>query len=155
MHVYKCVCVCVHACTLWWVPDGSFQFRNTCPSVCASLVAQVVKNLQGTWVQTLGWEDLEKEMATHSSILAWRTLWTEPGGPQSMGSQGAWGNFFFYNIITFPCLSCYSSLFLKLYWLDQSSILSYHFFTYIICLWSQESLPFYFPNFYFSKVIMF
>ena len=36
-----------------------------------------------------GWEDpLEKEMATHSSILAWRTLWTEePGGLQSMGSQ--------------------------------------------------------------------
>ena len=41
------------------------------------------------WVQPLGWEDpLEKEMATHSSILAWRILWTEePGGLQSMGSQ--------------------------------------------------------------------
>ena len=42
----------------------------------ASLVAQMVKNLpamQDTWVQSLGWEDpLEKEMATHSSILAWR-----------------------------------------------------------------------------------
>ena len=41
-----------------------------------------------TWVQSLGQEDpLEKEMATHSSILAWRILWTEEGGPQSMGSQ--------------------------------------------------------------------
>ena len=42
-----------------------------------------------TQVPTLGWEDpLEKEMATHSSILAWRIPWTEkPGGLQSIGSQ--------------------------------------------------------------------
>ena len=42
-----------------------------------------------TWVQHLSWEDLlEKEMATHSSILAWRIPWTEePGGLQFMGSQ--------------------------------------------------------------------
>ena len=42
-----------------------------------------------TWVRSLGWEDpLEEEMATHSSILAWRIPWTEePGGLQSMGSQ--------------------------------------------------------------------
>ena len=51
-----------------------------------------VKNLpaiQETQVQSLGWEDpLEKEMATHSSILAWRIPWTEgPGGLQSMGLQ--------------------------------------------------------------------
>ena len=41
------------------------------------------------WVRSLGWEDpLEKEMATHSSILAWRILWTEePDRLQSMGSQ--------------------------------------------------------------------
>ena len=45
--------------------------------------------MQETWVRSLGWEDpLEKEMATHSSILAWEIPWTEePGGPQSMGSQ--------------------------------------------------------------------
>ena len=44
---------------------------------------------QETWVQSLGREDpLEKEMATHSSILAWRIPWTEePGKLQSMGSQ--------------------------------------------------------------------
>ena len=58
----------------------------------ASLVAQWVKNLsavQETWVQSLGWEDpLEKEMATHSSILAWRIPWAEePGGLQPTGSQ--------------------------------------------------------------------
>jgi len=46
----------------------------------ASLVAQLVKNpppMQETWVRSLGWEDpLEKEKATHSSILAWRIPWT-------------------------------------------------------------------------------
>ena len=42
-----------------------------------------------TWVRSLGWEDpLEKRMATHSSVLAWKIPWTEePGGLQSMGSQ--------------------------------------------------------------------
>ena len=42
-----------------------------------------------TWVRSLGWEDpLEKEMATHSRIIAWEIPWTEePGGLQSMGSQ--------------------------------------------------------------------
>ena len=47
----------------------------------ASLVVQTLKRLPAmweTWVQSLGWEDpLEKEMATHSSILAWRIPWTE------------------------------------------------------------------------------
>ena len=45
--------------------------------------------VQETWVRSLGWEDpLEKEMPTHSSILAWRIPWTEePGGLQSMESQ--------------------------------------------------------------------
>ena len=52
----------------------------------------MVKNLpamQETWVRLLGWEDpLEKGMATHSLILAWRIPWTEePGGLQSIGSQ--------------------------------------------------------------------
>jgi len=51
----------------------------------------MVKNLPAipeTWVQSLSQEDrLEKEMATHSSVLAWRIPWTEePGGLQSMGS---------------------------------------------------------------------
>ena len=58
----------------------------------ASLVAQMGKSLsamQETWVRSLSWEDpLEKGMAIHSSILAWRIPWTEePGRLQSMGSQ--------------------------------------------------------------------
>ena len=57
-----------------------------------SVSTQRVKNLpaiQDTWVQSLGWEDsLEKGMATHSSILAWRIPGTEePGGLRSLGSQ--------------------------------------------------------------------
>ena len=45
--------------------------------------------MQETWTQSVGWEDpLEEEMATHSSIFAWRIPWTEePGGLQSIGSQ--------------------------------------------------------------------
>ena len=58
----------------------------------ASLAAQSVKNLpavQKTRVRSLSWEDpMEKEMATHSSIFAWKVSWTEePGGLQSMVSQ--------------------------------------------------------------------
>ena len=58
----------------------------------ASLITQMVKNspvIQETWVQSLGQKDpLENEMATHSSIFAWRVLWTEePGGLQFMGLQ--------------------------------------------------------------------
>ena len=61
-------------------------------SLVASLVAQMVKRLpamQEPRVQFLGWEDpLEKEMAIHSSTLAWKIAWTEePDKPQSMGSQ--------------------------------------------------------------------
>ena len=55
-------------------------------------MAQTVKRLPTTWetcVQSLGWEDLlEKEMATHSSILSWKIPWMEESGRlQSMGSQ--------------------------------------------------------------------
>ena len=62
------------------------------PKNMALLVAQRVKNLplvRETEVQTVSWKDpLEKGMAIHYSILAWRFPWTEEdGGPQSMGSQ--------------------------------------------------------------------
>ena len=55
-------------------------------------MAQTVKRLlavRETWIQSLGWGDpLEKEMATHSSTLAWKIPWTEePGRLQSVGSQ--------------------------------------------------------------------
>ena len=55
-------------------------------------MAQTVKRgpaMWDTWVRSLGWEDpLEKEMATHSSTIAWKIPWTEePDGLQAMGSQ--------------------------------------------------------------------
>ena len=58
-------------------------------------MTQLVKNLpvmQEIWVRSLGWEDpLEKGMATHSSILAWRIPWTEESVRlQSMGSEKSW-----------------------------------------------------------------
>ena len=61
-------------------------------NIGASLVAQTVKNpstMQETWVRSLGQKDpLEKEMATHSSTLAWKIAWTEePHSLQSMGLQ--------------------------------------------------------------------
>ena len=63
----------------------------------ASLVAQMVKNLSAmweAWIRSLGRKDLlEKEMVTHSRILAWRIPWTEePGRLQSVGSQGVGHN---------------------------------------------------------------
>ena len=65
---------------------------RTLTEIWVSLVAQMIKNLpvmQETWVQSLGQEvPLEKEMVTHSSILAWRIPWTEELGKlQSMGLQ--------------------------------------------------------------------
>ena len=66
--------------------------RDFYPSIVASLVTQLVKSLPAvweTWVRSLGQKDpMEKKMATHSNILAWRIQWTEePGGLQSTGSQ--------------------------------------------------------------------
>ena len=70
----------------------SSLINKLCVCVYASLVAQRVKHLpvmRKTQVCSLGREDpREKEIATHSSILAWRISWTEePGGLQSMESQ--------------------------------------------------------------------
>ena len=70
----------------------SYVYKLPYMFIRASLTTQLVNHLpamQEAWVQFLGREDpLEKEMATHSSILAWRIPWTEePGGLQSMGSQ--------------------------------------------------------------------
>ena len=73
-------------------PHLEFMFLFLSFKGASSLVAQTVKNLlamQGTYVRSLGQEDpLEKGMATHSSILAWRIPWTaEPGRLQSRWSQ--------------------------------------------------------------------
>ena len=62
---------------MWGFPDGSNYLKN-------------LLTIQKTQIQSLGQEDpLEEGMATHSSVLAWRIPWIEePGGQQSMGSQG-------------------------------------------------------------------
>ena len=80
-------CIAGRFFTIWAIMKLKFSKNNG-----ASLVAQRLKHLPAmreNWVQSLGWEDpLEKEMATHSSILAWRIPWTEePGGLQSTGLQ--------------------------------------------------------------------
>ena len=111
--VSVCESVCVSMCLCTWVwrflkwyeyhpfcipyllpiPTLSGPFIWPCLQLYwASLVAHLVKNLpavQETGVRSLGWEDpLQKGMATHSSILAWKISWTqEPGGLQSMGLQ--------------------------------------------------------------------
>ena len=68
------------------------EFQNEKIQFITTLVAQTIKRLPTTWetqVRSLDWEDtLEKEMATHSSVLAWRIPWMEePDGLQCMGSQ--------------------------------------------------------------------
>ena len=70
----------------WWLDQLKHQFGK----LIIGFLVNSVKNLpavQETWVRSLRWEDpLEKEMANHSSILAWKIPWTEePGGLQSMG----------------------------------------------------------------------
>ena len=74
--MYVCVCVCVYIYTRIYC-----ICVHTLDTYLDSLVAQMVENqpaMQETWVRSLGQENpLEKEMATHSSILAWRIPWTE------------------------------------------------------------------------------
>ena len=93
IYIYICLCVCN------WITLQSVHLKLTqnCKWTTphlkrASLVAQMVKRLptmRETLVRSLGREDpLEKEMATHSSTLAWKIPWMEePGRQQSMGSQ--------------------------------------------------------------------
>ena len=100
-------------------------------------MAQTVKNLpavQETRVRSLGWEDpLEKEMAIHSSILAWRIPWTEePGGLESMGPQRVrndWAKHFHFHFCKFRRINtteleeemanCFSILFCEIPWTEE------------------------------------
>ena len=102
----------------WWWQDllSSYHMLDTFKIITfvhsnwgASWVAQwsrVHPPVQETWVRSLGQEDpLEKEMATHSSILAWKILWTEePGGLQSMGSQKVRHNSYTQHMHTHNCM---------------------------------------------------
>ena len=75
----------------WTILHKSFKWILELTNSLTSLVAQMVKclsTMQEIQVQSLGWEDLEKEIATHSSILAWKIPGKEePGRLQSMGLQ--------------------------------------------------------------------
>ena len=76
----------------WSIKQYNHFIRLTCTVFSGvSLAAQRVKNppaMQENWVWFLGQEDpLEKEMANHPSVLAWKIPWEDPGRPQSMGSQ--------------------------------------------------------------------
>ena len=101
----------------WWWQDllssyhmlDAFKITFVHSNCGASWVAQwsrVHLPVQETWVRSLGQEDpLEKEMATHSSILAWRIPWTEePGELQSMGSQKVRHNSHTQHIHTHNCM---------------------------------------------------
>ena len=92
--VYLCMRISLHIMPSWpiWVITNSRVSSFFIAEWMGFPIAQTVRNLstmQETWVRSLGWEDpLEKGMAIHSSILAWRIPWTKkPGGPQFMGSQ--------------------------------------------------------------------
>ena len=99
----------------WWaaiygVAQSRTRLKRLSSSSRASLVAQRLKHLPGMWetlLWFLSWEDtLEKEMATHSSTLAWRIPWREePGRLQSMGSQSQ------TRLMDFTFLLIYRSLF--------------------------------------------
>ena len=140
-------------CTLWhvesWFPN---QGSNPCPLqwklgvlttgmmwnsslfifFTASLVAQSVKNLpavQETRIWSLGWEDpLEKEMATHSSILAWKISWTkEPGGLQSMGSQRVghdWATNTYYSFLNVSTRKCKVTYVAGILFLQDGTVLA-------------------------------
>ena len=137
-----------------WTGDkpkaSSNQLWQTCHlTIQASLVAQMVKNppaMWETWVRCLGWEDpLEKVMATHSSILAWRIPWTEESGRlQSIGSQKLRHNwqiftftqylFFFKNKNFFPFLPRFLlRLYIYIYIIQQCTQVKLHFLYYTCC----------------------
>ena len=112
-------CVCVH-----------LTKANECVQKRASLVTQMVKNLpatQETWVQSLGWEDfLEKGMATHSSVLAWRISWTEE--PDEFLSLIF--HLFFLILFTYFCSYCYYFFFSIFITLLQKGFVCFSFFLY-------------------------
>ena len=89
--MYVCVYIYMYVCFIY-IYINILKVTTAVIHTWAPLVAQLLKNLpaiQESWVRFLGQEDpLEKQMATHSSILVWKIPWTEePGRLQSMRSQ--------------------------------------------------------------------
>ena len=101
----------------------------------ASLVAKMLKNLhamQETWVQSLGREGpLEKGMATHSGVLAWRIPWIEPGRLQSMRSQSQTGLRDWHFLFLWNCISDCNIIFIENFvskLLEQFAVIQRNFF---------------------------
>ena len=91
-------CIVGRFFTIWATGEAKKEFGRASP------VAQMVKHLpitRETWVRSLGWEYLlEKEMATHASILAWKIPWTEESGRlQTMGSQRVGHNWVIFTLL--------------------------------------------------------
>ena len=87
-----CISCFINIFSEYYVNFLCFVWYDTSSFTLLLLVAQTVRHLPAmweTWIRSLGGEDpLEKEMATHSSILTWKIPWTEkPGRLQSTGSQ--------------------------------------------------------------------
>ena len=82
IHIYTHVCIYIYICM--------YVYTHTHTGFSGGSAEKNLPTMQEMQVRSLGWEDpLEKEMATHSSIIAWRIPWTEePSKLQSMGSQG-------------------------------------------------------------------
>ena len=119
--------------------SSSLAFLYIFYFIWASLVVQKLKHLptkQETWVWSLGREDsLEKEMATHSSILAWRIPWSEePGGLQSTGSQRV-GN---YWALFFECWVLSQHFHSPLSLSSRGSWVLLHFLPYGGVIWISE-----------------
>ena len=124
---------------VYLLKEPAFSFINLYYCFWASLVAQRLKHLPGmweTWVRSLGQKDpLEKEMATHSSTLAWRIPWREePGRLQSMGSQRV-GHNWVTSLTSLTIVSFISFSFIS----AQISMIS--FLLLICCCCSSSSFP--------------
>ena len=121
-------------CSIWnWEKELNYATQMT------SLVAQTVKNMpamQETRVQSLSQEDpLEKDMATHSSILAWRIPWREePSGLHSRGSQSVrrdWSNLAHtqpFKLLPSSSIKYFSFLLTLIFLLFSYNLTSVHFF---------------------------
>ena len=109
--------------------DVEFLFIYLFYSFPCSSVGKESASVQETRVWSLGWEDpLEKEMATHSSILAWKISWTkEPGGLQSMGSQRVghdWATNTYYSFLNVSTRKCKVTYVAGILFLQDGTVLA-------------------------------
>ena len=120
----------------WETNFHTFTFYKELPRLLSGKrICLPVQQMQETWVQSLGQEDpLEKEMATHSIILAWEVSWAEePGVLQSMGLQRVrhdWANIQVYKVSFEPMLPSFWFPHKLMSWIQSLNVL-------ILCLWDR------------------